>query len=329
MTRLKIIASVSLLGLWAASTAYAQEVERLRLSKNADFDRIVLDLGLDYVDAEQSTNNDEFVVELSAPKPELSLPDEDRLADLRVYFERAPGGGSRLVVDRAGRKVRVFRLEGDRRERKGDRIVLDVGRRGGGPLTIPGDAGVIPERGGSAERVARRPEPTPTPEPPRRAEPPRRERTPEPEVTRASPPKIGFDDNYTPGEEAPPDEDVWVLVRAIEIEGVKNSPSLDELRDLKLAVSPFADGYVAPRADRPVQRIPLGGLTGDDRNGRRLSGSVLQLIVETIAAAYARNEKLGTKVDIRRTDLDQLFEPDSDGRLVIRVRESNDRSASR
>jgi hypothetical protein len=122
-------------------------------------------------------------------------------------------------------------------------------------------------------------------------------------------------------------EDVWVLVRTIDIQGVTGpSPSLQDLNELKLAVSPVRGGFVAPRDNRPVQRLPLRALVGDDRNGRRLSGSVLQLIVETIAAEYTRNEKLGTRVDIRRSDLEGLMQG-GDGRLVIRVKEMPARAA--
>jgi len=333
----RMITSVSIAMLWAGSIVHAQgQVENLRMSKQPDYDRIVLDLGVDDVEARQNVTPDEFVLELDATKPELPLATEDKLADLRIYFETS-SGGSRVVVDRAGRSVRVFRLEGDTAAGKGDRLVLDVGRTGGSTLIIPPDATPVPD----GSRVAETPKP-PVRETPR-AEPPRQEEDPlvgldtpvkpappkAPETPKSAGPAPTTPAPSTPSGDGPPDgEDVWVLVRAIEIEGVKDSPSLSELRDLKLPVSPVAGGYVAPRGDQPVQRIPLGSLTGDDRNGRKLSGSVLQLIVETIAAAYARNEKLGTKVDIRRADLDNLFSPDSDGRLVIRVREASERSAA-
>ncbi len=318
----RMITGVSVLALWASSIAYAQgRVDNVRMSKQPDFDRIVLDLGIDPVTAEQNLSTDEFSLEMSATRPTLQLATEDKLNRMRVYFEDTDTGGSRLVVDRGGRNVRVFRLPGDAGRGKGDRLVVDIGRRGGSELAIPGDATRVPL--GQA-RASRRSIPEPEPEPAGFVE-----STPAPvPAPSATPPSASRTPSGRTTVDPPPGEDVWVLVRAIEIEGVRDSPSLSDLQDLELPVSPVNGGFVAPRGDAPVQRIPLRSLTGDD-SGRRLSGTVLQLIVETIAAAYARNDKLGTKVDIRRTDLDNLYSDNSDGRLVIRVREASQRSAAR
>jgi len=345
----RMITGVSVLVLWASSIAHAQgQVENVRMSKQPDFDRIVLDLGLDPVDASQSSTTDEFVLELSASRPGLVQATQDKLNGMRVYFEDTTTGGSQLVVDRKGRSVRVFRLVGNPSAGKGDRLVLDVGKRGGPTLQIPGDAARVPLKevassgGGRPSPVAEeiqggddlddllggndspsaRPAANPSPKNDNMAG--LRDNS---GTRMAASTTTETDMNRSP-DQKPAGEDVWVLVRAIEIEGVRESPSLSDLRDLELPVSPVNGGYVAPRGDAPVQRIPLRALTGDD-SGRRLSGTVLQLIVETIAAAYARNDKLGTKVDIRRTDLDKLYNEDSDGRLVIRVREASQRSAAR
>jgi hypothetical protein len=351
----------SLVALCATSTAYAEgQISDIRFGKQPDAERIVLDLGADPVDATQSSTDDRFVLEMAATKPQLALEKEDRLADMKIFFEDAPGG-SRLVVDKANRPVQVFRILAAPGSGKGDRLVVDVGRAGGRDLEIPRDAARVPVRGTAVASV--KPTPAPAVEPTPAPEPPPVTRTPEPppapreEPKRSKPegsllngmepqakksePDVGAKPTPPPApvpprrelseQQAPaPDgekEDVWVLVRAIEIQGVSgDAPSLQDLQELKLAVSPVRGGYVAPRDNAPVQRLPLRALVGDDRDGRRLSGSVLQLIVETIAAEYTRNEKLGTRVDIRRADLEGLMQG-GDGRLVIRVREMPARAA--
>jgi hypothetical protein len=353
----------------AAPVVWAQgQISDIRVGKQPEFDRIVLDLSVDPVDATQVSTSDQFVLELSASKPQLSLEKEDKLADLKIFL-RDSANGTQLVVTKNNRPVQVFRIPAAPGSGKGDRLVLDVGRSGG-RLNFPQDATRVPE-GGRATETAEltRPEPAPEPAPVRRPEatkprepdvavppppaPPTQERRPEgdllgdmgsqrsasrpreavappppPPVT--PPPREPTPDESSQAsgtEDDPKDEDVWVLVRAIDIQGVTGtSPSVQDLNELKLAVSPVRGGFVAPRDNRPVQRLPLRALVGDDRNGRRLSGSVLQLIVETIAAEYTRNEKLGTRVDIRRADLEGLMQG-GDGRLVIRVREQPARAA--
>ena len=129
-------------------------------------------------------------------------------------------------------------------------------------------------------------------------------------------------DDLGPGPDA---EGGWVLVRAIEITGMNVEdgvpPSQDDILNLVLPVSPERGGYVAPRKGKPVQRMPLRALTGDDRNGRRLSGALLQVILDEIAFLYSRQDRYGTEVEIRPTDYLQLKNPGSDGRLVITVTE--------
>jgi hypothetical protein len=351
----------------AASVAYAQgQISDIRFGKQPDADRIVLDLSVGSVDATQTTTADEFVLELSATRPNLSLEKENKLEDLKINLQDS-SVGTRIVVERRNRPVQVFRIVAAPGSGKGDRLVMDVGKAGG-RLTFPTDAARVPEGNAPPPQVAatrpvepppvsaveppapprpepRQPAPAPAPQPREEARADRgREQnlldgmgstqteaprprdpapTPRPAPSEPAPadPKLPADEGEEKG------EDVWVLVRSIDIQGVTGSaPSLEDLNELKLAVSPVRGGFVAPRDNRPVQRLPLRALVGDDRNGRRLSGSVLQLIVETIAAEYTRNEKLGTRVDIRRSDLEGLMQG-GDGRLVIRVKETPARAA--
>jgi hypothetical protein len=371
------IASALVAVFAAGSVAHAQgQIADIRLGKQPDYDRIVVDLSVDGVDATQTSTADQFILELSASKPSLSLDKENRLEDLKIYLQDSPTG-TRMVIEKRNRPVQVFRIVAAPGSGKGDRLVLDVGRAGG-RLTFPADAARVPE--GSAVATPEPPKPEPVKPEPVKPEPPKPELVAKaPEAVKPLPPKpvetakpgpdvAAAERNLldgmggatrpeprsspapapvTPKTDAPKEritqaeppapqgggdedekgEDVWVLVRAIDIQGVSGpSPSVQDLNELKLAVSPVRGGYVAPRDNKPVQRLPLRALVGDDRNGRRLSGSVLQLIVETIAAEYTRNEKLGTRVDIRRSDLEGLMQG-GDGRLVIRVREMPARAA--
>ena len=346
------IASAVLAVFAAAPAAYAQgQIADIRIGKQPNFDRIVVDLSPDQVEATQTSTGDQFVLELSATKPDLSLEKENKLEDLKIFLQDS-GVGTRMVVEKRNRPVQVFRIVAAPGSGKGDRLVLDVGRAGG-RLDFPADATRVPEGAVAATPPPRQPDPEPVAEQPKPADvASSRPSSPRPDTKREEDLLGGMGGSGTrpsqpapqerkpapapverpseaeqaaqPGQEAPgqePSEDVWVLVRAIDIQGVSGpSPSLEDLNELKLAVSPVRGGFVAPRDNRPVQRLPLRALVGDDRNGRRLSGSVLQLIVETIAAEYTRNEKLGTRVDIRRADLEGLMQG-GDGRLVIRVRE--------
>ncbi len=369
------IASALVAVFAAGSVAYAQgQIADIRLGKQPEFDRIVVDLSVDGVEATQTSTADQFILELSASKPSLSLDKENRLEDLKIYLQDSPTG-TRMVVEKRNRPVQVFRIQAAPGSGKGDRLVLDVGKAGG-RLTFPADAARVPEGSAVATPEPPKPEPVkpepPKPEPiakapeavkplpPKPVESPKpgpdvaaaernlldgmggpgqrqeaRSRTeepaPAPVTPRNDPPKEKLTQSEAPLPQGSDDdekgEDVWVLVRAIDIQGVTGpSPSVQDLNELKLAVSPVRGGFVAPRDNKPVQRLPLRALVGDDRNGRRLSGSVLQLIVETIAAEYTRNEKLGTRVDIRRSDLEGLMQG-GDGRLVIRVREMPARAA--
>lgn len=185
--------------------------------------------------------------------------------------------------------------------------------------TEPIDVAVVPQR---ETRPVEAPRETP---PPPAIEEPEVIEDPEPSPVAAIDP-VEEPSRRAEDIEDDPADGGWVLVRAIEIAGLDLEdgvpPSEDDLLNLILPVSPERGGYVAARKDKPVRRLPLRALTGDDRNGRRLSGSLLQVIVEEIAAVYSREERIGTKVEIRPADYLQLKNPSSDGKLVITVIEA-------
>jgi hypothetical protein len=118
------------------------KVENVRTSSRPAFDRIVLDLGTDAVDAAQRAGPGTFILELSAEPPALTRQATRALAKLAGSFEPRPGG-SKLVIDLGQRSVRVFRLPGDPAAGRGDRLVVDLGPRGV-ELAIPDDAAQVP-----------------------------------------------------------------------------------------------------------------------------------------------------------------------------------------
>src|SRR5262245_41257206 len=159
------IASALVAVFAAGSVAYAQgQIADIRLGKQPDYDRIVVDLSVDGVDATQTSNADQFILELSASKPSLSLDKENRLEDLKIYLQDS-ATGTRMVVEKRNRPVQVFRIVAAAGSGKGDRLVLDVGKAGG-RLTFPADAARVPE--GSAVATPEPPKPEPVrPDPPK------------------------------------------------------------------------------------------------------------------------------------------------------------------
>jgi hypothetical protein len=121
----------------------------VRTSTNAQFDRLVFDLGPNPVDA-SAIRGDRYVVELQASPPSLDLGTQGKLSKLGVKIEKA-SSGTRVDVDRRGREVRVFKLAGA--SNSGDRIVLDIAKAGTSSLPIPPDAGRVPERTQSASAM--------------------------------------------------------------------------------------------------------------------------------------------------------------------------------
>jgi len=347
MKLLATFLSLAVATLMAADARAQSRIESIRVGGTAEYDRLVFDLG-ESVDVGRSSDDgaDELVIQLDVRPPLSNAKLDDKLAELGVFVEESDTG-SVVRVLRDGRKVRAFKLP-PTAGKSNARMVVDISKgSGGGAFAIPDDALAVPFKGDGAApaRATRKPtKPEPEveesrPEPPRqtakndRPKPtPREEPAPREEPVRkaekaekpAAKPDVASGKPSTPLPNPGDDpNEIWVTVRAISIEGVGGaSPSQDELLALEVEVSPVSGGYVEPRNDLPVERVPLFKLTGEDRGGRKVNGGVLQLIVETIASAYSDLGKLGTRVDIRQSDLEKLIAPESDGELVIRVQES-------
>lgn len=117
-----------------------------------------------------------------------------------------------------------------------------------------------------------------------------------------------------PGPDLSP-EVIWVTMRTVELEGV-TPRDLEVIRRLPLQFSTLEGGLVEPRSGLPVSTITVGELGSGEE--RRVGGSLIQLLVETITAHYAREERVGTRVDITQGALDRVLA--GDPTLVIRVR---------
>jgi hypothetical protein len=346
--------------VFVATDARAQSrIESIRVGGTAEYDRLVFDLG-ESVDVGRLSEDgaDELLLQLDVRPPLNNAKLDDKLAELGVFVEESDTGSTVRVI-RDERSVRVFKLP-PAANKSGARMVIDISKgRSRGPFSIPPDAESVPfkgEAGGSKsspeaekprnerrqqvaknERTTRETKPAreePREEPreeekpaPREMEKPARElEKPVEKPAKPSKPDVAARKSAPLPDPGNDPNEIWVTVRTISIEGVGGaSPSQDELLALEVEVSPVKDGYVEPRNDLPVERVPLFKLTGEDRAGRKVNGGVLQLIVETIASAYSDLGKLGTRVDIRQSDLEKLIAPGSDGELVIRVQESTAR----
>jgi hypothetical protein len=321
------------------SLAHAEgKIENVRTSSQPDLDRIVLDLGAEPVETAQSVGDDRVIVELAADPPVLTRAAERALAKLSGTLERT-SRGTRLVVLRDDRSVRVFRLQGDAAAGRAERLVVDLGPRGGGVLPIPEDAAEVPEASFSeAEAVLAEPQPVPRPEPAAAPQTETPEVSPEPvrpspepaverrpsrpapsEVATAGTQTAALAPRDSPPEAQPAARDFSVLVRDIAIEGVIDEATVATLAELPLPVTPVDGGYVTPRSDAAVLRLPLRELAGTDGQGRELTNGVLSMMVETIAGAYAEAGQRGIQVRISRSSLANLLGRDSDGRLVIEI----------
>ncbi len=132
------------------------------------------------------------------------------------------------------------------------------------------------------------------------------------------------DVSVTPPPQPPPvettREEVRVRVNGLDLVGLlAKGPTRDEILALDLSVRRSAEGdWDAANGSPGAQKVSLRELTSAGTEGQPLAGSVLQLVVERIAALYADRERFGTKVDIRQSDVDSLIE--QVGPLVIHIR---------
>lgn len=108
---------------------------------------------------------------------------------------------------------------------------------------------------------------------------------------------------------------IWVNVRSIELVGIDERDRAPVLA-LSLALSPLEGGLVEKRKGLPVVRLTIADLGSGAE--RRLESSAIQVLVETVAMHYARQERLGVRVDVRRGDFERMLQGDTRLRLHIR-----------
>ena len=321
------IAVLSILALPGDAVAEGR-IAGVRTSSRPEFDRIVLDLGSDTVDAEQLVDAERIVLALGADAPQLSGATSRTLSRFGTEFVPAERG-SQLVIERAGKNVRVFRLAGNPATAAGERLVIDIGPVGGEVLALPGDAAQVPARlVERQQQVAAAPPRTAQPAPARTA-PSAPARTPTPSPPPARTPARAAKRPAAPTPAAKSAEverqssasgqEFRVLVRDISITGVDDPAVIEALGQLTIPVTPIDGGYIAPRRDAPVLRLPLAELAGVDGNGRTLTSDVLGMVVQTMADAYAAAGRQGVTIRIPTESLSALLAPENPGRLLIQV----------
>jgi hypothetical protein len=114
-------------------------------------------------------------------------------------------------------------------------------------------------------------------------------------------------------------EEVRVRVQGLDLVGLlANGPTRDEILDVGLSVKRTPAGDWKAANGTGAQKLTLRELTSPADDGTALTGSVLQQVVERIAAVYADRGLFGTRVDIRQKDVDSLIE--RAGPLVVYIR---------
>jgi hypothetical protein len=108
---------------------------------------------------------------------------------------------------------------------------------------------------------------------------------------------------------------VWVNVRTIDLVGVdeKDRPAI---LALQVPLTAREGGFVEGWKDSRAIRLTIADLGSGAE--RRLESGVLQLIVETIAAYYSQQERIGTRADIRRSDFKRMLEGETRLRIYIK-----------
>jgi len=278
--RIAMLAAVLALPTLAAAQ---ERIREIRLGRHAGYARIVLDVtgGDAYVTSDPA----ELYVDAEPPTLDSTLRGD--LEALGVRLERS-GAGTRLILGlEAARAWTAFRLGS-----QSPRIVLDVGFDA---PRIPRGAQRLPERPSRSARV-----PRPVAAPPTD----RMERDP---LGQAS--------------ESASEQELRVRASGITFVGLgPDGPTRAELLDLPLVVrlAPGGDWEAASGSD-DAQELTLGELTASASGEPALTDTVLQQVVERIAAAYTRRGQMGTRIDIREADLEPLLV--KSGRLVVHITE--------
>jgi hypothetical protein len=262
--------------------ARAQEkIQSIRLGRHPGYERMVLEVS---DTAEAYTTGEPKRIEIDAEPPALAPQTRDQLAALGVRLERS-GERTRIIVEPAATRPWVaFRLK-----QGAPRIVVDLGP-GAPPLSD--DAEILREL-------------APSPPPSLRSLP---------DVSVTPPPPV------PPAKVETTRGEVRVRVNGIDLVGLlAKGPTRDEILELDLSVRRTASGgWEAANGVSGAQKVSLRELTSAGSDGQALAGSVLQLVVERIAALYADRELFGTRVDIRQSDVDRLTA--QEGPLVVHIR---------
>ena len=108
--------------------------------------------------------------------------------------------------------------------------------------------------------------------------------------------------------------EIWVQVRTIDLIGVEERDRA-EILQLRVPLSAVEGGLVA-REGLPRVQLTVADLGSGAE--RRLDGSAIQILVETIAAYYTRQDRLGMRVEVRKGDFERMLQGDTRLRLLIK-----------
>lgn len=108
--------------------------------------------------------------------------------------------------------------------------------------------------------------------------------------------------------------EIWVNVRTIDLIGV-DAQDRAAILELRVPLSAVQGGLVARQGLRPLD-LTVGDLGSGVE--RRLEGSAIQALVETIAAYYRGQDRIGMRVEVATGDFERLLQGDTRLRLQIR-----------
>jgi hypothetical protein len=271
-------------GLLPSSARAQERIQSIRLGRHPGYQRIVLEVASG-VDA--YTTGEPKRIEIDAEPPSLAPQMSEQLSALGVRLERS-GKKTQVVLEPgAARPWVAFRLK-----QGAPRIVVDLG---------PG-APALPDAAETLREIA--------------APPP-------PSVASVTMPEVSADPPVAPPRDPEAKTNraaVRVRVQGLELVGLEaNGPTREEILALGLSVIRGSSGdWEAANGAPGAKRVSLRELTSSAADAPALMGSVLQHVVERIAAMYAERGLIGTRIDIRQSDLDSLLE--RAGPLVVHIR---------
>ena len=279
------IAALCVVGALPTQAAAQATIQDVRVGRHPGYARIVLDVSGGAVAAYLA--NEPAQLHIEAEPPDLDPGLRRALASLGVRLEPSARGALLTMDPATAGTWTAFRLGAD-----SPRIVVDLGS---GAPGIPPDAEPLPVRSALIAEPAR------------------------------SRPAPDTAENRLPRDPTPRTEPgIRVQLSGVSFVGLPvNGPTRDELMEVELFVrqAPSGDWRAAP--DAPDARgVSLRELASAGPEPRILEGSVLQHMVERIAAVYAERGRFGTRVDIRQDDLDPLI--GQRGRLAVHITEPDE-----